>query len=146
MVRAVSAFALCLLVCPAFAEDRTLAELKNIGAQKVTRDEIAGVVAGKTVRFELDRSNKSLDFDKDGKVRGSMSLNVGKGRGAHVQAAGDWRVDDDRLCLDVQWHGARGGGGPEQWCRVVYRQGADYFAFDEEKDDSRPHARFVPDK
>jgi len=111
-----------LLQTSALAQSRTLAQVTDLGAKPLSRQEALDVVSGAQTEFILvNGSERRWTNEPDGTFIASRT----RAR-ERTKAQGTWSIDQDgAYCLTFDWTHM----DTEQWCRRLYRAEDSYYAF-----------------
>jgi hypothetical protein len=112
-----------LLPTAALAQSRTLAQVMELGAKPLSREEALQVVSGAHTNFILvNGSERQWTNNPDGTFIASRSV----GEPGKRQAQGTWSIDQDgAYCLTFDWTRME----TEKSCRLLYRVEDGYYSF-----------------
>ena len=99
------------------------ADLKGKTPQILSGAAIQSLVAGKTLVDKTKNSERSLKLASGGELNGSSNVfSGGKGFGKAGEGKGSWKLEGDKLCLDITWKTSE-----EKWCRPVWKVGGQHY-------------------
>lgn len=99
------------------------AELKAKSAEVLNGAAIQALVSGKNMSDKSKSSERTIKLSSDGSVKARSSVFSGaKGFGKMGEGSGTWKVDGDKLCLEISWKTT-----DEKWCRALWKVGAQHY-------------------
>jgi hypothetical protein len=127
----------------ALADEMTLADVKAKGANKLSAEDLKGLLPGATNRSETERASRSWNHGADGKLMAFAQGKAGASQGRGNSGPGTWRVTDDgKYCVEVAWKQI----SDEKWCRVVYKLGDSYYGFSDDTNETAKGYAFTLSK
>jgi Protein of unknown function (DUF995) len=127
-------FSLALVPCKAIhAEEPTLGALKAQGAQHVSKDDLAALLAGASLTRQVERGDIYINTQKDGTLNAYYQSKMRNAR--QLKGYGTWLVNDDgKYCLEIKWER---GFEDVSGCRDMYKAGDDYYGAGSTADDAK---------
>ena len=133
-MKTIAAYAVLVLLTIAQAHaQQTLGEVIDKGGQKLSKDELAGLLPGTKHTSQLGaQGTRAWAHNVDGKLSATSLGGSANTRGGPLRGEGTWNViDPGKYCFNIEWPRST-----EKRCMFVYKLGDAYFGVGDDADKS----------